>query len=93
MRSDLSKQLNIGKDTEAKLIKVDIRSFSELQNIGVEQAFIRLQAIDPGACLCLLYGLAGAIEGVKWNQHSPERKMELQEFYLQAKKALDYKMP
>lgn len=88
MRSDLSKQLNIGKDTEAKLVKVGISSFSELQNVGVEQAFIRLQAIDPGACLCLLYGLAGAIEGVRWNLHSSERKQELQEFYHQAKKAL-----
>lgn len=89
MKSDLSNQPNIGKDTEAKLIKVGITSFTELKEAGVEQAFLRLQAIDPGACLSLLYGLAGAIEGVRWNQHPPQRKQELQEFYHQAKKLLD----
>jgi len=89
MKSDLSKLPNIGKDTEAKLIKVGISSFAELKKAGVEQAFLRLQAIDQGACLSLLYGLAGAIEGVKWNQHPPQRKQELQAFYHQAKKLLD----
>lgn len=89
MKSDLSKLPNIGKDTEAKLIKVGITTAAELKEAGVEQAFLRLQAIDPGACLSLLYGLAGAVEGVKWSQHSPQRKQELQEFYHQAKKILD----
>ena len=59
MVCDLSKQANIGKDTEAKLIQVGIDSFEKLTAIGTEQAFIRLQTIDPGACLCLLYGLDG----------------------------------
>lgn len=89
MKSDLSKLPNIGKDTEAKLIKVGITTAAELKEAGVEQAFLRLQAIDQGACLSLLYGLAGAVEGVKWSQHSPQRKQELQEFYHQAKKILD----
>ncbi|WP_320051646.1 TfoX/Sxy family protein [uncultured Acetobacteroides sp.] len=89
MKSDLSKLPNIGKDTEAKLVTVGITSAAELKEAGVEQAFLRLQAIDPGACLSLLYGLSGAIEGVKWNQHSPQRKQELQEFYHQAKRMLD----
>jgi len=48
---------------------------------GYEQAFIRLHGIDTGACLSLLYGLAGAIEGTKWNKLSPEKKRELQHFY------------
>ena len=88
MKSDLSKLPNIGKDTEAKLIKVGIATAAELKEAGVEQAFLRLQA-STGACLSLLYGLAGAVEGVKWNQHSPQRKQELQVFYQQAKRMLD----
>ena len=86
MTSDLSNRINIGKDTERKLIRVGIDSFNKLASIGCEQAFLRLQTIDPGACLSLLYGLDGAISGIKWNELSPERKQELQQFYKMTKK-------
>ena len=86
MESDLSNQINIGKDTEAKLIQVGIDSYEKLVTIGSEGAFIRLQTIDPGACLSLLYGLEGAIEGVKWNKLSADKKQALQQFYKMTKK-------
>lgn len=86
MASNLSKRINIGKDTESKLIQVGIDSFEKLESLGSEQAFIRLQTIDPGACLCLLYGLEGAIEGIKSSQLTPAKKQELQEFFKMAKK-------
>ena len=89
MKSNLSKHINIGKDTEMKLIQVGIDSFEMLESVGSEEAFIRLQTLDPGACLSLLYGLEGAIEGVKWNTLSSEKKEELQAFYrLVAKKKI-----
>ena len=86
MESDLSNQINIGKDTEAKLIQVGIDSYEKLVTIGSEGAFIRLQTIDSGACLSLLYGLEGAIEGVKWNKLSADKKQALQQFYKMTKK-------
>ena len=86
MPSDLSNHLNIGKDTETKLIQAGIDSFDKLVSIGSEGAFIRLQTIDPGACLCLLYGLDGAIKGIKWNKLPSERKQALQQFYKMTKK-------
>ena len=86
MASDLRNRINIGSDTESKLIRVGIDSFNKLESIGSEQAFLRLQTIDPGACLSLLYGLDGAINGIKWNELSPARKQELQQFYKMAKK-------
>ena len=86
MESDLSNQINIGKDTEAKLIQVGIDSYEKLVTIGSEGAFIRLQTIDPGACLSLLYGLEGAIEGVKRNKLSADKKQALQQFYKMTKK-------
>jgi len=86
MASDLSNCINIGKDTETKLIQAGIDSFDKLVSIGSEGAFIRLQTIDPGACLCLLYGLDGAIKGIKWNKLPPERKQALQQFYKMTKK-------
>ncbi|MBN1416119.1 MAG: TfoX/Sxy family protein [Bacteroidales bacterium] len=81
MKSDLSNHINIGKETEIKLIQVGIDSFEKLKAIGSKQAFIRLQTIDPGACLSLLYGLDGAVNGIRWNELSPERKQALQQFY------------
>jgi DNA transformation protein len=86
MKKDLSGIINIGKDTQAKLKQVDIDSYEKLKEIGSEGAFLRLQTIDPGACINLLYGLDGAISDTKWNKLSPERKQALLEFYKMTKK-------
>jgi len=81
MKTDLSLQPNIGKDTEAKLIQVGIQNYAELQTVGTEQAFLRLQTLDPGACIHLLYGLEGAIEGIPATKLSAEKKQQLREFH------------
>ncbi|NJO88563.1 MAG: TfoX/Sxy family protein [Chloroflexia bacterium] len=86
MASDLLNQINIGKDTESKLVQVGIDSYDKLASIGSEGAFIRLQTIDPGACLSLLYGLEGAIEGIKWNKLPSDKKQALQQFYKMTQK-------
>ena len=86
MKSDLINQINIGKDTEGKLISVGIDSFAKLKAIGSEQAFLLLQTLDPGACLDLLYGLEGAILGIKWNKLPLEKKQALLQFHKMANK-------
>ena len=86
MTSDLNLQPNIGKDTENKLIQVGISSIAELVAAGTEQAFLRLQTIDPGACIQLLYGIEGAIEGIQANKLSHDKKQELREFHRMVKK-------
>ena len=86
MKNDLSGIINIGKDTEVKLKRVGIDSIEKLKEVGSEGAFIRLQTIDPGACLSLLYGLDGAISNTKWNKLTSERKQVLLEFYKRVKK-------
>lgn len=85
MTSDLSTHVNIGNDTEAKLVEAGIHSFAELKAIGSEKAFLRLQAFDPGACLHLLYALDGAVSGVKKQDLPPERKQALLQFYKRVK--------
>jgi len=70
----------MGKDTEAKLIQVGIHSAEELLATGTEQTYLRLQTLDPGACVQLLYGLEGAIEGIQANKLSMAKKQELLEF-------------
>ncbi|MHB1277679.1 MAG: TfoX/Sxy family protein [Bacteroidia bacterium] len=86
MKSDLSDHINIGKDTESKLIGVGIDSFAKLKAVGSEKAFLRLQALDPGACLDLLYGLEGAILGIKWHKLPKEKKEALLHFHQLATK-------
>jgi DNA transformation protein len=86
MKTKLSKCINIGKDSAAKLQQAGIESYEDLKQIGTENAFLRVQAIDPGACLSFLYGLDGAIEGIKWNKISAERKKELRAFLKSAQK-------
>ncbi|MEI6755064.1 MAG: TfoX/Sxy family DNA transformation protein [Paludibacter sp.] len=76
---------NIGKDTASKLKQAGINSTEEFLAIGVEHAFLKLQALDPGACIQLLYGLEGAYEGIKDKELSPAKKLELLDFYRLAK--------
>ncbi len=86
MATDLSKVINIGKDTQTKLKQVGINSYEELKSTGAEQAFLRLQTLDPGACLSLLCALEGAVQGIRWHNISTERKEELKVFLKMAKK-------
>ena len=79
--SDLSQQINIGKELERKLMDVGITSFAELKNTGSEQAFLRLRAVDPGVCLNMLCALDGAIAGIRWHDLPATRKTELKEFH------------
>jgi DNA transformation protein and related proteins len=79
--STLTGRINIGDDTENKLIQAGIDSFEKLEKLGAQQAFLRLQAFDPGACINLLYALEGAIEGIRWHDLSREKKQELLQFH------------
>jgi DNA transformation protein and related proteins len=86
MEDELTGRINIGKETARKLKQVGIDSVKKLQSAGTEQAFIKLQTLDPGACLSLLCALEGAIEGIRWHDISPEKKQQLKEFYNMLKK-------
>jgi DNA transformation protein and related proteins len=61
-----------------------VRMFTN--NIIYSLAFLRLQTLDPGACLDLLYGLEGAIQGIKWNKLPLEKKQVLVQFHKMANK-------
>ena len=53
----------------------------QLREMGSKEAFIRIRMIDPGACLHMLYGLQGAIDGIKDSLLPESTKRELKEFY------------
>jgi len=89
--SNLQDHINIGKDCAKKLQQVGINSFEELQEVGSEQAFLRIKAIDSGACLSMLSALEGAILDIRWHNLPPERKQELIRFFNETKKMKVFK--
>lgn len=76
---------NIGSDTERMLKQAGIHTAEELRTIGAKEAFIRLRMRDPSVCLNRLYGLQGAVEGIRWHHLSAEVKQELKIFFNEVK--------
>ncbi|HZL10941.1 MAG TPA: TfoX/Sxy family protein [Prolixibacteraceae bacterium] len=79
--SALTQLPNIGKVVAEKLIQAGITTPEELIAAGSEQAFIRIQTIDETACFCMLQGLEGAVQGIRWHNLPKGRKAELKEFF------------
>lgn len=77
----LSMLPNIGKTIEQQLNEVGVKTVKQLIEIGSKQAWLRIKGIDDSACINRLYGLEGAIQGIRWHYLSEEVKSELKEFY------------
>ena len=73
---------NIGPVLAEELKKVGIDTPEALREVGAEGAWLRIRLqTDSGACLHKLQALAGAEAGVRKSQLTPERKVELREFF------------
>ena len=72
---------NVGKVLEKNLNEIGIYTVKQLRDIGSKEAFIRIKIIDPGACLHMLYGLQGAIDGIKDSLLPESTKYDLKLFY------------
>ncbi|MCQ4794214.1 TfoX/Sxy family protein [Anaerofustis stercorihominis] len=77
----LSEMPNIGKVVEEQLIKAGVDTPEKLIETGSEEAWIKLKAIDPFSCLMKLYGLEGAVRGIKKKDLPQDVKDKLKEFY------------
>lgn len=78
----LSTLPNVGKVLEDNLLRIGVETPEQLRNMGAEEVFIQIRAqVDPGACLHMLYGLQGAIDGVPDKFLSEETKNKLKAFY------------
>lgn len=79
---ELSSLPNISKVNELKLTQAGIKTPEQLKAIGSKEA-IRMvrETSDPGACLNMLYGLEGAIRGIRWHDLSDDVKKDLKEFH------------
>ena len=78
--SELTSMMNIGKEMGKKLTAVGIDSSEKLIELGVKQAFLKLNEEYPSVCLVHLYSLEGAISNTEFNCLSEDKKKELKEF-------------
>ncbi len=79
---ELSDLPNVGKVLEENLLAIGIKTPEQLQQIGAEEAFLRIRLQrDPGACLHMLYGIQGAILGIPDKFLPAQAKQELKKFY------------
>lgn len=78
---ELAELPNIGKVVEKQLNEVGIFTTDELLKEGSKSAWLKIKAIDDSACINRLYGLEGAIRGIRWHNLPPHIKEELKEFY------------
>ncbi len=78
---DLSKLPNVGNVLEKNLNEIGVYTPEELIEMGSKEAFLRIRTIDKGACLHMLYGIQGAVEGIRYPLLSQSTKDDLKEFY------------
>jgi DNA transformation protein len=77
----LSQLPNIGNVLAEELKMAGISSEKELKVLGSEKAFLLIKEIDHNACLCKLYALEGAVQGIRWHGLPKNRKEELKLFF------------
>ena len=78
---ELLKLPNIGKAVEKQLIQVGIETPEALRQVGAKAAWLKIQEIDPSACIHRLLALEGAIQGVKKTGLPDAVKADLNAFY------------
>ena len=78
---ELAKLVNIGPKLEEQLRQVGIATPEALKAAGSREAWLRIKAIDPSACIMRLSALEGAIRGIRWHDLDAGVKAELSDFY------------
>ena len=68
-----------------QLIQVGIETTEALREIGAKAAWLKIQEIDPSACIHRLLALEGAIRGVKKSMLPDAVKAGLKAFYQEHK--------
>ena len=79
--SEMTKMANIGAKLEKQLAEAGITTPEELKAVGSREAWLRIKAIDPSACIMRLSALEGAIRGIRWHNLDDKVKKELKAFY------------
>jgi len=78
---ELQRLPNIAEKLDKQLSESGITTVEQLKEIGSRDAWLRILANDPSACLMRLSALEGAIQGVRWHYLDDETKKSLKDFY------------
>lgn len=78
---ELEKLPNIGKPAASLLEEAGIDTPDKLMKAGSREAFLRIRRLDPTACIRMLYGLEGAVQGKPDKLLSKETKEDLLKFF------------
>ena len=79
---DLKDLPNVGSVLHDALLQVGITTPEELRAAGAKAVFCQIrEQVDRGACLHMLYGIQGAIDGVRDSTLSQAKKEELKAFF------------
>lgn len=77
----LSDIVNISTVNEKKLIEAGVDTPEKLKELGAKEAFLRMRQKDNTLCINTLYGLAGAVQGIRWHNLPQEEKDALKAFF------------
>ena len=83
--SELTTLPNIADKLDQQLSDVGITTIEQLREVGSREAWLRILARDPSACIMRLSSLEGAIQGVRWHYLDNDTKKSLREFYKEIK--------
>lgn len=78
--SDLQRLPNIGPVVAQQLIQAGIETPEQLRELGSREAWLRILAFDPSACVNRLMGLEGAIRGMRYKDLPEQDKAQLRAF-------------
>jgi len=76
---------NIAAKLENQLAEAGITTIEQLRRADSREAWLRILARDPSACIMRLSALEGAIQGVRWHCLDEDTKRSLREFYARHK--------
>lgn len=76
---------NIGKEVARQLGEIGVDTPEALREMGAREAWLRILAMDPSACINRLQGLEGAVRGIPKRELPQDVKDDLKAFYRQAK--------
>ena len=79
--SELTSMANIGKMLAQRMADADIHTADDLVRMGAKEAFLRVKAVYPNACVNHLYALEGAVRGIRWGGLPGDVKKDLKTFY------------
>ncbi|MAZ87475.1 MAG: competence protein TfoX [Cellvibrionaceae bacterium] len=75
--SDLLQLKNLGAASVNILHAIGVNSYTDLNDMGPVEAYIRIKARGIHVSKVMLYALQGALLGVHWNDLEPDMKQRL----------------